>query len=107
MVRTDDEDGVRIDGQSRRGDVYRYDVSPGESVSEAVVAAVAAATDRRPFEPSTGGAGEALDPLYEVVNPDALDALFGPARVAGSVSFTYAGREVTVEGGEVVTVGAQ
>lgn len=44
------------------------------------------------------GAGPTdLPPLAETVNPDALDRLFSPStEVEGSVSFEYAGYEVTV-----------
>ena len=44
---------------------------------------------------------ERLRPLYEVVDPDALNALFGPrfdgrARTEGHVTFQYVGLDVTV-----------
>lgn len=42
----------------------------------------------------------AIEPLYEVVDPDALNNLFGPTsdglRAGGRVVFTMAGCEVTV-----------
>lgn len=69
------------------------------SLSQAVVEAIAEregvdVTDVEPPE---------YEPLYEVVNPEALDALFAPTasgrpRPPGSVSFTYAGYDVTVYG---------
>lgn len=42
-----------------------------------------------------------LPPLYEVIEPDALDKLFGPMadgvpREGGEVRFSYAGRRVTI-----------
>jgi len=37
-----------------------------------------------------------LPPLYEVVDPDALDALFANSQTVGAVSFEYAGHDVTV-----------
>ena len=42
-----------------------------------------------------------LEPLYNVINPEALDELFAPqadgtTRSQGSVSFQYAGYQVTV-----------
>lgn len=37
----------------------------------------------------------ALDPLYETVDPEALDALFKPG-VTGRVEFTYEGHDVAV-----------
>ena len=36
-----------------------------------------------------------LDPLYETIDPDALDVLFRPD-VRGSISFTYQGHNVAV-----------
>lgn len=86
------------------GDLYRYRVPPGRSVTETVVAAVAEATGLQ----AGAGGGEVLDPLYDVVDPDALDALFRRSdpggRSSGTVTFTYSGYEVTVEGGTVVAV---
>lgn len=119
--------GWNESGTTSEGD-YRYRVPAGESVSEAVVAAVAAATGRQEVVAgpsaganvgadvdSDGGArsegpradveASALAPLYETVDPDALDALFRPDGVSPvAVTFTYSGREVTVEGGTVVRV---
>lgn len=57
-----------------------------ESVGMAVISTVAARSDTDSAE---------LDPLYAVVNPDALDALFQPGAV-GQVAFTYSGYEVVV-----------
>lgn len=84
---------------SREGNVTRY--AFGESIrpSVAVVEAVAAATGYDPYD---------VPPLYEVVDPDALDDLFSPKhdgtpRRAGRVTFPLAGCNVTVTGhGEVV-----
>lgn len=69
---------------------YGIESSPDAVPSEAVVAAVAEATDRSPLE---------LDPLIEAVDPDALDSLFARAEAVDSpisLSFVYAGRSVTV-----------
>lgn len=121
MVPTSDAGGEWNDGGTTSGDGYRYRVSAGQSVSEAVVAAVAAATGRPEVAATAtaGGDGSASDgvaaganvessalaPLYETVDPDALDALFRPDGVSPvAVTFTYSGREVTVEGGAVVRV---
>ncbi|WP_227380707.1 HalOD1 output domain-containing protein [Haladaptatus halobius] len=46
-------------------------------------------------------ASDDLEPLYETIDPDALDALFVPRtdgsdRPGGQVTFTYAGYSVTV-----------
>ncbi|ELZ08940.1 hypothetical protein C479_12469 [Halovivax asiaticus JCM 14624] len=58
---------------------------------------VDAVADEREVEPT------ALDPLYEAVDPDSLDALFPPVpqRSEGtsrSITFTFAGYQVTIEG---------
>lgn len=59
--------------------------------SEAVVAAVAAAENVAQTD---------LPPLFDSIDPDALDSLFesGPLaeRSTGTVSFSYAGHEVSV-----------
>ena len=66
---------------------------PGGRVppSEAVVTAVARQTDVAPTH---------LPPLHDVIDPDALDALFAPTptagRMDGGVSFEYSGYEFTV-----------
>jgi hypothetical protein len=69
----------------------RFDHGQFERPTTAVAEAVAAATDREP----TG-----LPPLYEVIDSDALDALFSRERMDDgrnvSVSFEYAGVEVVV-----------
>jgi hypothetical protein len=64
-----------------------------QSPSEAVVAAVAA---------NEGVSETELErPLFEVVDPDALDSLFRWG--TGRVTFEYLGYEVTVESGGAVT----
>lgn len=73
--------------------------SADTSLSQTIVEAVAEregvdVTDVEPPE---------YEPLYAVVNPEALDALFAPAatgrpRPSGSVSLVYAGYDVTVYG---------
>ena len=69
------------------------------SVCQSVVEAVAEAEEVRPEE---------IDPLYEVVDPDALEELFAPTstagRMEGKVVFTYSGYEVTVCGDGYVSV---
>lgn len=80
-------------------DTYRSSVEPGENVAEAVVRVVAEAT---------GDDREELPPLYEAIDPDALNAVFastpGTERSAGDVTFGYAGREVTVNAASEVVV---
>lgn len=72
----------------------------GEPVSERVISAVADLTDADPV---------AMDPLYTVVDPEALDALFDPAplgrdRSPNRVEFTYNGCEVVVSGDGTVRI---
>lgn len=87
----------------RTGDAYYYRAASDESLSEAVVRAVAAVSDR-----NTAGEDpdDRLDPLYDAVDPDALDALF--RRVddsrTGAVEFAYCGYRVTVDSTGLVTV---
>lgn len=58
------------------------------TVSEEVVAAVAARERIDPFE---------IDqPLYDTIDPEALDALFHSHPTQGHVKFTYYGYKVTV-----------
>ncbi|ADB59615.1 hypothetical protein Htur_0718 [Haloterrigena turkmenica DSM 5511] len=63
-------------------------------ISIAVVTAIAA---KRGVEPTE------LPPLYESIDPDALDALFAPTRTGGPrrgrLEFTYDGHAVVVECG--------
>lgn len=68
------------------------DADEDDPVSQRVVAKVAAATDSDPLE---------LDPLYQSIDPDALDRLFGgdadvPRETEGFVQFSVSGCEVVV-----------
>lgn len=64
--------------------------SYSESVSGRVLAAIAAEEDT---------SAPALDrTLYDVVDPDALDALVHDSGFQGDVEFTYNGYQVTVHG---------
>ena len=66
------------------------------SLSQAIVEAIASeeGIDPTEVEPPT------YEPLYSVVDPEALDSLFAPTlgveRGRGAVSLTYAGYDVTV-----------
>lgn len=76
----------------------------GSTVSEAVVEAVADAENI--------SASDVRPPLYEVIDPDALDDLFAARfstvdRTNGRIVFPYCGYEVTVYGNGEVTVGDQ
>jgi len=62
-------------------------VGAEENVSTAIVEAVSA---------STGTPISELPVLYDVIDPDALDALFAGRRASGRVEFRYAGHVVTV-----------
>jgi hypothetical protein len=69
----------------------------GEDPSSSVIAAVA---DEVGIDPS-----ELPEPLYEAVDPDALDSLFaGTDSGPGSVTFLYCGCEVTVTSDDEVSV---
>lgn len=80
-------------------DATTFRSTGGESLTDAVVFAVAEATDTDPID---------IEPLYHVVNPDALGQLFdtratGPSRVDGRVVFTMEGCQVVVHAsGKVV-----
>lgn len=69
-------------------------------VSEKVVSAVAEETGSDPL---------ALEPLYSVVEPDALDTFFemsglGPRRSPFRIEFTYSGCEIMITGDGSVSV---
>lgn len=75
-------------------------IGDDEPVSTAVLRAVSAVDGRKPG---------ALDPLSDVIDPGALDALFGPRPDGGSragkrLSFTYSSCQVTVDDGDVLTI---
>jgi len=63
--------------------------------STAIVQAVNTSADRPVAD---------LPPLYEVVDPDALDALFADDGAFGVVTFEYAGHDVTVRADGTVEV---
>ncbi|ELY91237.1 HalOD1 output domain-containing protein [Natrinema altunense] len=68
------------------------------SVSSAVIAAVATHRETDPTR---------LPPLYEWIDPDALDALFAPARSgprSGRLEFTYDGHAIAVDCTDGVSV---
>ncbi|MFB6166293.1 MAG: HalOD1 output domain-containing protein [Haloarculaceae archaeon] len=65
------------------------------TASEAVVTAVADAEGVDPTD---------LEPLFDVVDPDALDALFAGGDASVELTFNYAGYAVTVRGVEDVSL---
>lgn len=81
----------------------RTAVTGETNVSQSVVEAIAEAegTDPRELTP----------PLYDVIDPDALDSVFTATptegRTEGKVTFPYRGYEVTVYGGGSVSVEAR
>lgn len=90
----DDDGGPTHDG----GQPHVYDLGEGESPSEGVILAVSAILGRPPDE---------LDPLYDAVDPDALDSFFDRGRGGGRdarVTFPFEGLTVTVDSGERVHV---
>jgi hypothetical protein len=67
-------------------------------ISTTIVEAVAARRDVQPTHLS--------DPLYRVIDPDALDSLFnGDSKMDGVVKFSYCGYDVTVTADGDVTLG--
>ena len=80
MRKPDNPDGRN----ERRSAEHRYEWPDDTDLSVAVIEAVASVSGRDPTE---------IEPMYEYVDPDALDALFesGERRTAGStVSFPVA-----------------
>lgn len=77
-----------------------YEIAGDETVSMAVLRAVSAVEGCDPLS---------LKPLADVIDTDALDALFAPrhggtSRSGGQLSFVYSNCQVTVEDGERLTL---
>ena len=73
------------------------------SLTNQILTAIAESTDQ---------SVEDLGPLYDVIDPEALDALFAPRadgspRPVGEVSFQYAGYWVTVSSGGAVEIDSE
>lgn len=80
---------------------YRYERDPKEQPSEAVVSAVAAVSGKPAIPMNTAGeaASDVLPPLYQVIDPEALDAFVlrnDNDEADCSVEFTYGGHQVAV-----------
>lgn len=77
----------------------QYDVVSSQSVTAQIVEAVAARNGADPLD---------LQPLYETVDPEALEALFAPTADGtgrgGQIEFTYAGCRVTLVAAEEQTI---
>ena len=78
----------------------RTSVDSGQSTTESLtVAVVEQVANREHVDPLD------LPPLTEVIDPDALNALFeAPGASADRVTFNYHGYEIVVEGPEQVQV---
>ncbi len=94
-------------------EVITYTADDTESLSEAVIVALRKAVmrTRAPADAPEQLDVGVVDPLFETVDPDALDALFsqsvGGTRSMGSVSFTHSGFEVTARAsGEILVTQA-
>lgn len=81
---------------------FERPIESDESVSEAVVMAVSAATGRPPT-PGTAGTLDELDGLYGTVDSDALDVLFR-GRPDVRLAFEWAGCRVEIVDGARVVV---
>lgn len=78
-----------------RSPIVEATVEEGESTAEVVITAVAAVSDDPVMT---------LPPLYECLDPDALDSLFPESTRNGNVTFTYNGFLVVVTATETVQV---
>lgn len=78
------------------------------SLPVAVVEAIASFADRNPIVTDKNGEDSGLQPLYETIDPDALDSLFqtsqrGPS-TEGKIKFVHCGYEVTVKNSGMILV---
>ena len=77
-----------------------YEIGPNEFASTAVVRAVSAVEGCEPWS---------LRPLADVLDTDALDALFesranGQPRTGGRLSFVFSDCRVSIDNGEFLTI---
>lgn len=94
-----DGSGFTPDGS---GETFVTSFDPADRPSEAIVTTVASVTGEEPVE---------LSPLYDAVEPDALDALFehaGRTDDPGSqtLTFAYVGYQISVSGDGTIEVTA-
>ena len=78
-----------------RNDCNTYQAQPAQSLREAVIEAIAAETGLAALE-----VADEYGPLYDAIDPSALDSLFQPTETSqpGScVTFAYAGYRVRVD----------
>ena len=99
-------------GETKR-EVITYTADETESLSEAVIVALrkAVTRTRKPADAPEQLDVGVVDPLFETVDPDALDSLFsqsaGGTRPSGTVSFIHSGFEVTARAsGEILVTQA-
>lgn len=88
-----------------------YEVSPHETLSEAVIRAVSnvSGTPPVPDASSDTETDQVLEPLHTVIDPDALDSVFAHASAhtaqhTARVSFSYHGHAITVSGTGSISV---
>lgn len=75
----------------------KSEITAGTTTSTAVLEAVSSASDTPAVD---------LPPLYDAVDPDALNSLFSAPGTSGEISFRYAGYTVTVSADRTVEVSA-
>ena len=90
----------RLGPWGEMSEMYVTSFEPGSRPSECVIDAVATISGVSPTE---------LQPLYDAIEPDALDALFDPVHRPGReppqrLTFYYADYEITVCGDATVEV---
>lgn len=92
------------------GSVVTYTADERESLSDAVIAAMrlAAAAVRESDADDRSLEVGVIDPLFESIDPDALDALYSTtpdgSRTRGTVTFTHSGFEVIASASGEITV---
>lgn len=75
------------DREDLQGEYHSSSIEPDEPPCNAVINAVAALSGNEPH---------GLEPLYDAVDPDALDALVSKSSSSVYIQFTYAGYEVVI-----------
>ncbi|WP_254764075.1 HalOD1 output domain-containing protein [Natrinema marinum] len=90
------ETEITTDESRSQGAGEIYQAAPSQTLTEAVVEAIASASGLDTLE-----IADEFGPLYDVIDPSALDSLFqsggGPSPAVGSVTFEYGDYRVTVD----------
>ncbi|TYL40282.1 hypothetical protein CV102_01495 [Natronococcus pandeyae] len=77
-------------------DSFTYQSDPDQPLSEAIVSAISSAEGIDQLE-----LADEYEPLYDAIDPTALDSLFhssgSTGRSVGTVTFEYAGYQITVD----------